>query len=165
MGKRGKKVSDKIKENVLKLSATYGVGYLAPHFSLSKSEIYKIIRQHTKRKPHLEELSITALALASNLETYHGNLGTVFDFTKIGDAVYGGLIYEIGSQQSVRMQNVDKAKASNLLRHLKAEVAELSDIDDWSELTSSRITDGLISKLKTKGYRGDFNGRCPECPR
>ena len=145
---------------------------LAKRIVVSEREAERILSQAREYRSEVERhqrvLSITALALASNLETCLATLGTAFT-AKIGDVVYGGGMCVIDYQlQSVRMQNVDKAIALNLLCHLKhqkAELPELADIDDWSELTPDRITEDLLSTLKIKGYRGDFNGRCPECPR
>jgi transcriptional regulator with XRE-family HTH domain len=111
---------------------------------------------------HFQELSIALLALVSNFETYLDNLSTVFG--KVGDAVYGGGLYEIGNGRSVIMQKVDKSMALNLLEHLKGEFPELANISDWSDLTNSSLSGGFIELLKLKANRGDFINYCPGCP-
>ncbi len=60
---------------------------------------------------------------------------------------------------------VDKVRTSNLLRHLKADTPGLANIDDWSDLTSSQITEDLILELRRRGNMGYFSGKCSDCPR
>ena len=183
MGKRGKKVSDETRKEVLKLSRQYGVNYLAKHFTLSKSEIYKIRRQERKRPSHFAELSATALKLADILSKYHEHSVTIIPFITEGFP-YKGLHYEIlpfgGSL--VESAELDRKKVSNLVSHLKAEMPELVSITkypeafrEWFALPDDEklkrkppevtITEDLILKLRLKGNQGDFCGKCPDCPR
>jgi len=112
---------------------------------------------------HRADLSVTALTLASNFESYLDKPG-VFGFPgKIGVVVYGGAVTEIGSGQSVQMRKVDKSVALNLLYHLKEEFPELLDLNEWAELTGDRITLDLMERLRLKAYRGDFKGKCKDC--
>jgi hypothetical protein len=111
---------------------------------------------------HHTELSVAALSLASNLDVL---LNTPLYTEKIGVVVYGGVVSEIGGERPVLMQRVDKHVALNLLCHLKEELPELADINDWGELANSRITEVLILSLKQKGNQGSFSGKCPDCPR
>jgi hypothetical protein len=130
--------------------------------------------QHQKTTPnpnlikHYTELSITGLILASNFESYLNAPGTDDDFTgKIGDVAYGGWLNLIGGVRdalSVEMNKVDKRIASNVLLHIKLEFPELTEIEDWAELTDYKITKNFIERLRLKANRGDFMGKCPDCP-
>jgi hypothetical protein len=111
---------------------------------------------------HHTELSVAALNIASNLDAL---LNTPLFTEKTGVVVYGGVVSEIGSERSVLMRRVDKHVALNLLCHLKKELPDLADIDDWGELANSRITEVLILSLRQKGNQGSFSGKCPDCPR
>jgi len=167
MGRRGKKVSDEERSEVLRLAKRYGVNYLAKHFVLSKSEIYKILRQERKKPLHFTELSITALTLASNFESYLNAPDTDVVIGKIGDVVGGGWLNVIGGKpdaQSVEMYKVDKRIASNLLLHIKPQFPELTEIKDWIELTDDKITKTFVERLRLKANRGEFMGKCPDCP-
>ena len=139
---------------------------LAKNISVSDRQVERIISQardyEQKIKEHHTALSIVALSLASNLATL---LNTSLFTEKMGIVVYGGVVSEIDSGQSVCMQRVDKHMALNLLCHLKEDVRELADIDDWAELATGAITEVLILRLKQRGNRGNFSSKCPDCPR
>ena len=183
MGKRGNRVSDKTKKEVLKLSKQYGVNYLASHFILSKSETYKILRQEREKPAHFTQLSVTALKLADILSKHHEHSVTVIPFMT-QDFPYKGLQYEIlpFGGQFVELAELDREKVSNLVCHLKAEMPELVSITkypeafrEWFALPDDEklntkppevtITEDLILKLRLKGNKGDFCGKCPDCPR
>jgi len=119
-------------------------------------------RKFASDSKHFAELSVTALILASNFESYLDNFGTGLD-SAIEDAVYGGWLVEIGGP-SVLMRGVDRPLALNLLYHLKGEFPELADISDWGQLTSAKMSPDFIAQLKLKANRGDFMGKCPACP-
>lgn len=173
MGKRGKKVSDEAKEEVLKLSRQYGVNYLAKHFRLSKSEIYKILRQERKRPSHFAELSATALKLAEILSWYYKQ----HCFT-IEPLISSDFPYTTHTPESPILS---ERELSNLLAHLGSEILELVPIGEypkaceqwfalgdgkWEKQTpSATITGDLILKLKLKANQADFIGKCPDCPR
>jgi len=113
---------------------------------------------------HFAELSVTALTLASNFESYLDN-GTGSGST-IGDVVYGGWLNDIDGildALSVEMHEVDKSVALHLLCHLKEEFPELTDIKDWAELNNDKITKDFVERLRLRAYRGDF-GKCPAYP-
>jgi len=173
MGKRGNKVSDKKKKEVLKLSKQYGVNYLASHFTLSKSEIYKILRQERKRPQHFSELSATALKLAEILDWYYKH----HQFT-IEPFISSDFPYTTHTPESATL---NERELSNLLAHLKGEIPELVPIGEYpkaceqwfalgdkkweKETPAVTITQDLILKLSLKASRGDFAGNCPDCPR
>jgi hypothetical protein len=174
MGKRGKKVSEKTRKGVLKLSKQYGVNYLASHFSLSKSEIYKILRQERKKPAHFTELSATALKLAEILGWYYKH--HVFTVEPL---ISSDFPYTTHTPESPKL---NERELSNLLAHLGDEIPELVPIgeypkacEQWFALPDDErlntkppevtITDDLILKLKLKGNQGDFTGKCPDCPR
>jgi len=120
-----------------------------------------------QESPHFDELTITALKIASNLSRYHRNLMTVHDSSYIvGNLVYGGLMYEMlspDSGQSIELPQVDKTSARYLLSHLKEEFPELANITDWAELTNDKITEDFIQRLISRAHRGNFKGTCPVC--
>lgn len=135
----------------------------------SQRQAERILAQAAKYQQEIErhraDLSTIALTLASNLESYLDNLGTVFGFkSKIGHAVYGGFANEIASKWYVEMREIDKSVALNLLCHLKEEFPKLANITDWADLTSDEISHDFIARLKLKANRGDFIGKCPACP-
>jgi hypothetical protein len=161
MGKRGKIVSDEKKKEVLKLSARYGLNYLASHFELSKSEIYKILRQERGKPAHFAELSKALLTIATNFETHLRDIGPLLE--KIGDFVYGG---DDNIRYGMGMRKVDKFTALNVLHHLKGEFPELSEVKDWADLVpGDTMNDDLILRLQLKAQGGQFSGKCPACPR
>ena len=191
----------------------------------SQRQVERILAQAKEynrgTKKHYTDLSVTALKLASNLESYLDNLeryvnysGTDLEST-IGNVVYGGWLPDIdeinernyladlmsikghkvnkpvapertdikdavkvsrawpksfwlndgdGPERSVKMYEVNKSVALNLLYHLKDEFPELIDIDDWADLTGDEISYDFIARLKLKANREDFMGKCPACP-
>ena len=136
----------------------------------SQRQVERILAQAKEYEQQIErhhlDLSTTALTLASNLESYLHNFGTDFDST-VGAVVYGGWLNEIDGIRdalSVEMHQVNKPIALNLLYHLKEEFPELANISDWTELTSDKISNDFIARLKLKANRGDFMGKCPACP-
>ena len=136
----------------------------------SQRQVERILAQakeyQSEIKDHQQELSITTLTLASNLESYLNALGSTGDFTgKIGDVVYGGCLDVIDDALlSVEMYKVDKRIASNLLLHIKLEFPELTEIKDWAELPDDKITRNFVESLRLKANHGDFMGKCPACP-
>jgi hypothetical protein len=125
-----------------------------------------------KKEKHYQDLSVTALKLASNLELHLNNIGEI-QGDAIGVVIYGGWVYEIVGKRketddglkSFKMQNIDKSKSSNLFHHLKDGFPELAGIDGWSDLSVNKITDDFVQRLKLKATRGDFKGsKCPGCP-
>jgi len=112
-----------------------------------------------RRERHFQELSVTALMLASNFESYLDNFGTGSDST-VGDVVYGGWLDDIHDALSVEMREVDRPLSLNLLDHLKEEFPELANISDWTQLTGDKISYDFIARLKLKANRGDFVGNC-----
>ena len=137
-------------------------GYL--YEAESRYQLAEISRQEPR---HFEELSITALKIASNLSRYHRNLMTVHDSSfSVGSLVYGGHMYEMlspNSGLSVELPQVDKTLALYLLSHIKREFPELANITDWTELTNDKITEGFLQKLTHKAHKGNFKGTCPGC--
>ena len=141
---------------------------LADNVGVGQRQIERILAQAAKYEHEIEnhfaELSITALILASNFESYLDN-GTGSGST-IGDVVYGGWLNDIDGildALSVEMHEVDKSVALHLLCHLKEEFRELTDIKDWAELNNDKITKDFVERLRLRAYRGDF-GKCPACP-
>lgn len=166
MGIRGKKVNERKRQEVIQLRKTYGVNYISKHVGLSKSEIYKIIRQERERPLHFAELSRTALMLADVLDHYREN------YTGITPYVYpeglkqvplGTFLSSISS--SDRGPALEMVKISNLFYHLKADIPELAEISDWSNLTPGEITKELVLEIRRRGNKGEFYGKCPDCPR
>jgi len=166
MGNRGKTVDEKTRQKVIQLRKTYSVNYIAKHLDLSKSEIYKILRQEREKPFHFAELSRTALQLADVLNQYRDSYADITPY-----------VYPEGSRQvpldtflhSISYLNgklpLDKARILNLLSHLKADTPELANINEWSDLTLSMITEDLILELRRRGSMGYFAGKCPDCPR
>ncbi len=173
MGKRGKKVSDKTKKEVLKLSKQYGVNYLTSHFNLSKSEIYKILRQERAKPAHFAELSATALKLAEILDWYYKNRCLTIDPLISSDFPY--------TTHTPESPMLNERELSNLIAHLGGEIPELVPIGEYpkaceqwfalgdmkreKQTPSATITGDLILKLKLKANQMDFIGKCPDCPR
>ncbi len=110
-----------------------------------------------EQSPQSEELQTTALIIASNLEKYRNEpgafLGTEID--KVWDRVYGG--WWIGEERA-KLGDVDRKVAAELLGHLKeeGEFPELADIEDWSELNDTQITENFIQRLISRAHRGNF---------
>jgi hypothetical protein len=119
-----------------------------------------------KRERHFRELSIIALIIVLNLNSYlDWGTGSI-----IGDVVYGGWLNEIHGTRdalSVEMYQVNRPIAFNLLSHLKGEAGEfpeLTDVKDWAGLANDKITKDFVERLRLKANRGDFTGNCPACP-
>lgn len=137
-------------------------GYL--YEAESRYQLAEISRQEPR---HFEELSITALKIASNLSRYHRNLVTADGSPcAVGILVYGGFMYEMltpDSGQSVELPQVDKTLAMYLLSHIKREFPELADINDWADLTNDKISEDFLQRLTNRAHRGNFKGTCPVC--
>lgn len=119
-----------------------------------------------RRERHFQELSIALLALASNLESYREQID-IDSGSRVGGVVYGGwlnLIDGIPDALSVKMRELNKPLALNLLLHLKHEFPELADINDWAQLLGDKISHDFIARLELKANRGDFVGNCHLCP-
>lgn len=175
MGKRGKTVDEKTRQKVIKLRKTYySVAYIAFHLDLSKSEVYKILRQERKRPQHFAELSATALKLAEIMDWYYKRQRSTINPYISSDFPY--------STHTPESPTLDERELSNLLAHLEDEIPKLILIgwypeackqwfalgdEKWDEKAPvATITQDLILKLRLKGNRGDFSsGRCLDCPR
>ena len=136
----------------------------------SGRQVERILAQSVKYKQEMEdhfaELSSVALAIANNLGKIRNTFANIrMDPSIIGDLIYHGIIYEIDSGQEIVLQPIDENKALNLLSHLQEEFTELKNISGWSSLNYNEITETLISKLKQKGYKANFKGKCQACPR
>jgi hypothetical protein len=166
MRKRGKNVDEETRRKVIQLRKNYSVDYIANHLDRSKSEIYKILRQERKRPLHFAELSRTALWLADLFSQYRESYANItpYVYPEGSSQVTLETFLHIVSYLSGRIP-VDKVRISNLLRHLKADTPGLADINDWSDLTPSMITEDLIMELRRRGSMGYFAGKCPGCPR
>ena len=139
----------------------------------SQRQVERILAQAKEYQQEIEhhrtELSHAALAIACNLKTYREPLICWKNPDQIGELVYGGTMYKIlpsplNSGQVVQLEKVDENMALNLLAHLQQEFPELASIDDWVDLADCKITEDFIQRLNLKGYRGDFNGKCKDCP-
>lgn len=165
MRKRSKNVDEETRQKVIQLRKIYSVNYISKHLDRSKSGIYAILRQERNRPIHFAELSRTALQLADLLSQYRESYANITPY-----------VYPEGSRQvqlDTFLRNVsyfngrlpvDKVRLSNLFRHLKADTPALTDINDWSDLTPSMITEDLIIELRRRGSVGDFAGKCLGCP-
>ena len=77
-----------------------------------------------------------------------------------GDTIYGLSALAV----LAGLDEIDKGKAIDLLKHLKEEFAELEAINDWGKLKDQQITPTRINRLELKAYERKFKGRCPHCP-
>jgi len=119
-----------------------------------------------EKAEHFQQLSIVLLALASNLESYRDQID-IDSSSRVGDIVYGGwlnLVDGVADALSVKMRDIDKSLALNLLLHLRKEFPELANISDWAQLRDDKINHDFIARLKIKASRGDFVGNCHLCP-
>ncbi len=173
MGKRGKTVDEKTRQKVIELRRTYSVSYIARHLDLSKSVVYKILRQERKRPQHFSELSAIALKLTEILDWYYKQHQFPIDPLISPDFPYRTHILE--------SPTLNERELSNLLAHLKGELPELVPIGEypkaceqwfalgdrkWEKQTpSATINRDLILRLKLEANQANFIGRCPDCPR
>jgi hypothetical protein len=172
MGRRGKTISEKKKAEVLKLSKQYGVGYLASHFGISESEIYKILRQERERPQHFSDLSLSILKLVEILDWYRQN-----NRMSIDPLISSSFPCDL---PGFELPNLEKQELANLVAHLKTEIPEVIVIGEypyackkWFDLGEKQIgmktpvveiTSELILKLKLMANRGSYSGKCPDCP-
>jgi transcriptional regulator with XRE-family HTH domain len=164
---RGKRIPPadvvEVLEDILELPKGWllkSAGYTADAQVRSSSVV------NSEQARHFQELSIALLSLASNLESCQEQIDENSG-PEIGEVLHGGwlnMIDGVADALSVRMREVDKRLALNLLQHLKQEFPELNDISDWAQLTEDKITDDFIARLKLKANRGDFTGTCDLCP-
>lgn len=159
-----------IEKDINLLSPEVVIAKLPPHVWRLRDdyEDIKSLADGTAQEPqHSEELSITALKIASNLSKYHRNLVTADDSPcAVGVLVYGGFMYEMlspDSGQSVELPQVDKTLAMYLLSHIKREFPELADINDWADLTNDKISEDFLQRLTNRAHRGNFKGTCSVC--
>ena len=174
MGKRGKTVDEKTRQKVIELRKTYSVAYIAWHLELSKSEVYKILRQERKRPQHFAELSATALKLAEIMDWYYK-----CQRSTINPYISSDFPYTTHTPES---PTLNERELSDLMAHLEDEIPELIPIGEYPEACKQwfapgdekweketptvTITQDLILKLRLKGNRGDFSScRCLDCPR
>jgi len=171
MGKRGKTVREEKRKKVIELWKAYSVPYIAQHLDLSRSAVYKILRQERKRPLHYEELMLTSFKLARNLERWldepliNLNIGRLpgTESYPVGKLLYGGLIYGSAIRSVDKLADIDKAMAGNVLVHLKAQYPILADLKDFGDLTDDDFTREVIDLLKVS--RQTWKGRCGRCPR
>ena len=127
------------------------------HLRDDYEDIKSLVGKTAPRQPLSKEHSTAALIIASNLEKYRNEpgafLGTEID--KVWDRVYGG--WWIGEERA-KLGDVDRKVAAELLGHLKeeGEFPELADIEDWSELNDTQITENFIQRLISRAHRGNF---------
>ena len=149
-----------IEEDINLLDPEVVIAKLPRHVWLLRGdyEAIKSLAIKTARgSPLSKEHSTAALIIASNLEKYRNEpgafLGTEID--KVWDRVYGG--WWIGEERA-KLGDVDRKVAAELLGHLKeeGEFPELADIEDWSELNDTQITENFIQRLISRAHRGNF---------
>ncbi len=174
MGKRGKTVGENKRQKVIALSKTYSVSYTAEHLDLSKSVVYKILRQERRRPQHFAELSATALKLAEIMDWYYKR-----QWSTINPYISSDFPYTTHPPES---PTLNERELSDLMAHLEDELPELIPIGEYPETCKQwfalgdekweketpaiTITQDLILKLRLKGNRGDFSScRCLDCPR
>lgn len=125
-------------------------------------EVIQKIAATTARKSLLPEDQVTtALIIASNLEKIRNTPSLALgdphgrQIYKVGGKIYGGWwIYE----DQARLGDVDRALAAKLLELLKEEeeFPELADIEDWSALNYSQVTENFIQRLISRAHRGNL---------
>lgn len=135
----------------------------------SRRQVERILEQARRYEKeiddHLAELSDVAMAIANNLDKIRSAFINIhLGSPKVGDLVYHGSIYEVGSGQDIELQSIGEEKASNLLAHLRNEFPELENIDGWHSLPRDEITESLIMRLRQKGYQANFQSKCSSCP-
>lgn len=149
-----------IERDINSLSPEAVIAKLPPHIWHLRED-YEAIKSLTERtsheSPYSKELTTAALIIASNLEKYCNEptayLGTETDTVR--ERVYGG--WWVGEDRT-KLGDVDKKAATDLLRCLKeeGEFPELANIDDWSELNDTQITENFIQRLIARAHRGNF---------
>ena len=119
---------------------------------------------------HFAELSETALTLATNFESFLDMSDAILFDSKVGDTVYGGWLLpteyreELWDRYRVKMHNIAKFLALDLLSHIREEFPELVKINDWAELTSNELTYDLVARLTRAAKKGAYLGKCNDCP-
>ena len=119
------------------------------------------LHEEEQRVQDSDELSTTALVIASNLEKYR-NFSSPSEKDPLSRSVYtvrenvygGWWIFD----DQARLGDVDKKAAERLLKCLKeeGEISELEDIKDWAELKDDIITENFIQRLISRAHRGNF---------
>ena len=149
-----------IENDINLLSPEIIIAKLPPHVWHLRDDyeyIKSLAGKTAPRQPLSKEHSTAALIIASNLEKYRNEpgafLGTEID--KVWDRVYGG--WWIGEERA-KLGDVDRKVATELLGRLKeeGEFPELADIEDWSELNDTQITENFIQRLISRAHRGNF---------
>lgn len=112
--------------------------------------------------PHSIELATTALAIATDLEKYRKEKAACIGSPHcLGDAMF--------EQNAVTilagLDKIDRAKATDLLFHIKDEFVELEGVNGWGKLQDDTITTSFINRLELKAHEGKFKGRCSHCPK
>ena len=120
MGKRGKTVDEKTRQKVIKLRKTYSSAYIAFHLDLSKSEVYKILRQERKRPQHFAELSATALKLAEIMDWHYKRQRSTINPHISSDFPY--------TTHTPESPTLNERELSDLLSHLEDEIPDLTRI-------------------------------------
>jgi hypothetical protein len=170
----GKTVDEAERTKIVGLREQYSVAYIAKHMDRSKSEIYKVLRQEAGKPEHFRGLAETARKLADNLDNFRksdefwGNTQTASEHT-VGEIIYGpGTVHQLPPQSFIEwiyLEVIDQDSAADLLVHLKTEFKDLKGTPDWAQLTQDKVTEQLITQLRSKGYQEKFKGKCPRCPK
>ena len=121
---------------------------------------------------HLDELAQTASDLAKNMDKYLDRYGEGFE-SKVGKVIYGGWLEVdyytpptgIHDAFSVKMLNISKPLALNLLSHIKEKFPELEKVNNWANLTSKELTYDLVARLTNIANKGIKIGSCKDCPK
>lgn len=114
-------------------------------------------QESEQQSQHSKELTTAVLIMASNLEKYRNEpaayLGTETD--TVSEWVYGG--WWVGDNRA-KLGDVNRKAAAELLKRLKeeGEFPELANIEDWSELNDTQITENFIQRLIARAHRGNF---------
>lgn len=138
-----------------------------PYEESLQKKAEEISNEDDPLKRHFAELSESALTLAGNLEKFLYYQGTNFK-SEIGDIVYGGLmevdVEYTGLTRHVKMAIFPQFLAFDLLSHIRDEYPDLTKINKWAELTSNELTYDLIARLVRTAKKGEYNGKCKDCP-
>jgi len=136
MAKRGKKLDEKTKADIIRLSKDYGLRYIAQNLGLHESTV----RRHI-------ELEAEEKALASR------------SFDKHSDDLTHGFKRAVSNLVS------DKELLYSTLAHFKQEFPEFMHLDTWQDVSDEDVNKDIFEKMAlfadSRSFR--FCAKCPIC--
>jgi len=107
-----------------------------------------------KLKIHMNKLALTAEELADSLKPY-------WPYTWPTDQTIAEVAVENDDRALVSI--LKSPEAEWLFAHMKEELPQLENINNWKDLKVNNITEDLVHRLSLRAAQKEFLGKCEVC--